>query len=143
MAIAITTDPRDYVLMADRDLPPDQQTIFKIKPLSTADRARIDDLIEIYEDGRTVEITDAKGEKKRIVPFKNPSRRYYETVSSGLVGWSNLRFADGTDCPFKDSQSENLNCLGNQIITELFIEIDSLSEPKKAELENFPSPPNG
>lgn len=86
MAIGITTGQvHDYVLERERGLPPEQQTVFQLRTLTTRQRFRLMDLHRLRDGG--VEIR--QGEVQ------------YTALKVGLVGWRNFLDANGAEIPFE------------------------------------------
>src|SRR3990170_460493 len=87
--MVVALDPRlpfAYVLKSDRSLPPDQQTRFQLRPLTYQE--------DVYLRDQTVVISEDGGGKVMMGSRRNLRLRL------GLVGWSNLRDAQGRDVPF-------------------------------------------
>jgi hypothetical protein len=138
MPIAISTDRREYVLAAEQSLPREKQTRFFIKPLSGRERARLDDMARYSETSRKI-----KSEGFELQIPDNANEITFETVCIGLVGWENLLYESGGECPFTESNEKNLSHLDDLTIQELYLEIKSLSSLTEAEAGNSDSPPNG
>lgn len=85
----IALDPKqhfDYVLECDRALPPEQQTVFKLRGLTVAEEARIEDGLAQLVDGG---VSMRSGHQK------------LEILRLGLLGWTGFRSADGTEVAFE------------------------------------------
>jgi hypothetical protein len=90
MAVARTKrEPVDYVLLADRELPQEERTVWKLRPLSAVERADIDDHMGSIdpETGTFVAHTGTMILKALVV---------------GLVGVDNLLDEDGGVVEFSD-----------------------------------------
>jgi len=77
----------DYVLKADRDLPAEERTTFRLRPLTFRER----------EDISTTEAIDA-GEGTKIAINRFTITR--KILNYGLVGWKNLLSFQGTPLEF-------------------------------------------
>ena len=83
MAIALSPSATfDYVLQQDQQLPSDQQTVFKLRTLDGIERHELFGVGVPLDLGRRV------------------TRRHYELLRAGLVGWQNLRGPDGKPVEF-------------------------------------------
>ena len=97
MAVALTPGAtRDYVLKAERELPPEQRSVFVMRAVPLSVRAQFGMLL-----GR------AAGED----PFAGAdqgelSRLYVLALRTSLVGWRNFRTADGADVLFQAAPLE-------------------------------------
>lgn len=77
----------DYVLKAERDLPREQQTIFKCKYLTVDEMAEVEDALGSF-DSSTNEMRVKVG--SQVVKI----------LRLGLVGWLNFKHPDGTEAQF-------------------------------------------
>jgi hypothetical protein len=103
MAIAVNpNEPFDYVLEADRDLPPDEQTVFHLRPLSHSQRTKLDDL-RFRMEGKTQVVGTPAGYMQDQV------------LKAGLMGWDNLRDAHGEQVPFVTTAPKTPNVLGTNL----------------------------
>jgi hypothetical protein len=96
----IALDPRqtrNYILEADRELPEDQQTIFKLKDLDEGTLIRLMDSIEVTRGDN--------GEAR--ISSGGMGTRVYTIVQAGLVGWRNLRDGAGNSIPFHKNEVTN------------------------------------
>lgn len=86
MAIALTPEKRfDYVLKADRELPPEQQTIWHLRALTVNERDKI-----------VGQLTHAaKFGKEGFVAAKA------DAIRCGLDGWTNFADANGNQAQFE------------------------------------------
>lgn len=101
MAIAI--NPRDlirYVLVADRDLPLEQQTTFLLRPLTNVQRKLVEDGSLVMDKGGSV--------LPRVGSVK------LDILRAGLAGWENLRDAEGSEVECK-TEPAKVNVLGSNI----------------------------
>lgn len=91
MAVAVSPKQAfDYVLKEDRDLPSEDRTVFKLRPLTQAEMLILNDRArETYDDadGHTIV-------RPKIGTF------ILAVLDLGLVGWLHLRDAEGQDVPF-------------------------------------------
>lgn len=102
MAIAVNPkQPFDYVLKADRELPPDEQTTFHLRPLSHTERVQLDNM-RYQMDGKTNQVGSPQG---NIAD---------KALKCGLQGWVNLRDSNGEQVPF-EIERKSLNILGTQL----------------------------
>lgn len=87
MAIAINpTQTFDYVLRADRELPAEEQTVWKLRGLSHRERAQVEDNLATQGgDGQ--------------LSFRIGSQRL-EILKAGLLGFENFLDAEGRPVPF-------------------------------------------
>ena len=119
MAVALTLTQREYILKAERELPTSEQTVFMIRPLTAHETAQIDDIARMNDKGELVSL----------------NAMILERVVRGLVGWRNLKHAEGAELPFSKDQTENLNRI-IPYIPELSTAIDALTELKADEVKN-------
>lgn len=88
MAVARTTrETFDFVLEADRALPPEQQTVFHLRSLSQATMMAIENLMTIDPSMATMSLRS--GDQKLLV------------LRAGLAGWTRFMDADGVEVPFR------------------------------------------
>lgn len=116
MAIALTRKTIDYILESERQLDKSQQTIFKIKPLSAKQYAKIQDSMRFHrkEDGEQ--------------NIENLGTYTYEVLIYGLAGWENFLDQEGNQVKFNSkSYDENIDCLPLDIRFELANAIMELS----------------
>lgn len=110
MAVALTLTTQNYVLNAERNLPPNEQTVFLIRPLGARESAEVQDIIIL--DGENV---------------LNINQMLLERVARGLVGWKNFADSDGKPVEFSEKIEENLNRV-TPYISELSTAIKAISE---------------
>lgn len=84
MIVVSTREEFDYVMEADRDLPKEQQTVFRLRPLSLRESNEIEDLIGLG---------GGEGFPAGTVHTK--------TIKYGLVNWCNLKDQDGVSVGFE------------------------------------------
>jgi hypothetical protein len=114
MAIArLRTAVEDYTLEEDRELPPEEQSVFKLKILSPHESARLQD---------------------RMTGEKTYAMNTLDAVREGLKGWENLNDADGNPIKFKGSKAgqfeeSNLDYLEQEWILELGTEVLRMTFP--------------
>ncbi len=123
----IAVDPSkswDYVLLVDRELPPEQQTIFELKVLSARDLAAI-------QDGAT------KGNVDGSLEFKSGTQTL-RILEMGVRGWRNFKDDTGADVPYRENNGkprpENWDCLRPEWRRELanaITEQNRLSEEER------------
>lgn len=102
MAIAVNpNEPFDYVLKEDRELPPEEQTIFHLRPLKHHERVKLDDM-RYGMNARTSTVETPQGQIADL------------TLKVGLQGWKNLRDGNGGDVPFEQNP-KTLNLLGTNL----------------------------
>jgi len=93
MPIAI--DPNkswEYVLLVDRELPPEQQTVFELKALSARELATI-------EDGSVR--SDREGKLEYL-----SGTQTIRILELGVRGWRNFKDPAGTDVPFRENNGK-------------------------------------
>lgn len=80
---------REYILLRQRDLPVDAQTVFLLTDLRERDRAKVMDSfrISVSEDGGAGEVGGS-------------GQRTYIAVKCGLTGWRNAKYPDGEEVKF-------------------------------------------
>lgn len=100
----IAVDPNkswDYVLLVDRMLPPEEQTVFNLRVLSARELAEI-------EDGA------AKSDLAGNIEFRGGTQTL-RILSLGVTGWRNFRDAQGNEITFRENngkpRAENWDCL--------------------------------
>lgn len=130
MPIALTIDPREYVLLSERELPADRQTVFLIRPLTSREYARIDDKLRFSKDEIVIN-------EKPVRVLENLNDTVIEKLLCGLVGWKNFKYATGAECPFNDTEREhNLDHLSPIHRMELASAIDDLSKLSEGDVKN-------
>jgi hypothetical protein len=90
----IALDPKStfpYVLLEDRSLPEDQQTIFQLRGLTVAEEAQVSDSMLLAHSG-TDEVAFRAGTQQLTV------------LRFGLRGWENFRTAEGEEVPFESTK---------------------------------------
>lgn len=81
-----TSETFDYVIEAERGLPPDDQTHFHLRHLPASVGMALDNL---QSASVTSQISIRLGDQQVLV------------LRAGLAGWTNLKKADGTEVEFK------------------------------------------
>ncbi len=92
--MAIAVDPKQtfqYVLKCDRDLADEEQTVFELRGLTTAEEARVADSM----------ITSVPGESELSL---RSGTHQLTLLRAGLRGWRNLRDAAGVEVPFESTK---------------------------------------
>lgn len=88
MALARSTrETFPYVLEADRRLPKEQQTLFRLRRLSNAQMLAIDNLVTV--DAQTGAVAMRAGDQK------------VAALRAGLAGWENFNDEGGAPVPFR------------------------------------------
>ncbi len=119
MAIALNLKAVDFVLKCDKDLPPEEQTIFKIKPLTAKQYMEMADTMEY--SGETV---------------KHMGLATYNMLKIGLIGWKNFKDAEGNDVSFITNMDDNLNRIPADYRMELSTKITELTTPSIEKVKN-------
>tara|TARA_R110000782_G_scaffold259110_2_gene349327 strand:+ start:39012 stop:39410 length:399 start_codon:yes stop_codon:yes gene_type:complete len=122
---------RDYILIRERELATDAQTIFELDDLRERDRVRIMDSfkVSLASEGDTAGSIGGGG------------TRIYLSLKSGLKGWRNALYPDGTAVPFvtesgsKQPSDETLALLDAEAKNELAGEIMSQAFPDEDDKE--------
>lgn len=129
MPIALTFEPRAYVLKRERELPSERQTTFLLRPLRHAQRE---------------EAAEAKWRRDQatgeLLIVSNGYRRARKILNGGLVGWERLLDRNGglvpfpsvTDSPARALPDEALDALGDDVL-ELADEVWRISELSDAD----------
>ncbi|BDQ01947.1 MAG: hypothetical protein KatS3mg036_0501 [Ignavibacterium sp.] len=116
MAIALSRKTVDYILESDRKLDKSEQTIFKIKPLSAKQYARIQDSMRFSRKDN--------GDSN----IENLGTYTYEVLLYGLVGWENFKDADSQEVKFNSKAvDESIDYLPIDVRYELANAIMELS----------------
>jgi len=88
-------DPRstwDYVLLAERELPPEERTTFRLRPLTAREQAQVEDTaLTTGPDGRVYSL--------------NTGTHALTILRLGLVGWEGFADEDGRPVPFAKNGS--------------------------------------
>lgn len=130
----IATNPKstwDYVLLQDRALPKEQQTVFHLKHLTLAEEhATFDGLDRIGSIG---------------LGRRDLGSSYLRSLRAGLTGWSNMQdgkggFVEPTKNPFGQISDESLQRLTLDQRIELARAIENGLEVTEAELERSAPP---
>ena len=96
MPIAVNPGvPFDYVLKCDRELEPEQKTVFQLKPLTPSESAQLEDnLARVYASDETLTV--------------NTGTHTLKQLQMGLIGWKNFRNAEGEEIPFPERKDARL-----------------------------------
>jgi len=90
--------PRDYVCKCDKKLPKEDQTIFRVRFLTTEEQADIRD--GLYG------VTGVGASRKEVLKTGSTT---YKALELGLLGWENFKYEDtGEAIPFS---IENFSCI--------------------------------
>lgn len=131
MPIAITTEPQEYVLKAERELPVEKQTVFLLKPLSARAQMRIQDRAK-QSATETVTV-----DGKEYPALENRFEVAYERVLASLTGWRNFYYPDGKEVTFDPRDREcNLDKIELIDLFELSLAIDKLSSLDEGAVKN-------
>lgn len=139
MAVARSMQEREFILACDKELPPNQQTVFLVKPLSSQDQIALSDMVSKSENMFAEIVIEKDGEKRthRSPVPANAFEREHEILVRCLVGWSNYKDADGKELDFKTIEPKDKpNRLYPEWREEITAFIDSLNYPIEAELKN-------
>ena len=136
MATARSMAVRDYILECDRELSDGEQTVFKVRPLSAADQAKIDDNIASVQ-GASMEMEDKDRKVKLPLTTAAVAHRQLLKLTYALVGWSNLKDTQGELVKFEPLTPEQRHDILYQNWRDELCEfIDSLSYMAEAQLKN-------
>jgi len=119
MAIALSLEHIDFILECDRELQPEEQTVFKLAPLTSKQVLNLRDKIKF------------KGTE-----VVNQGTVVYLYATLGLVGWSNFKNSAGDDVPFGKNMDDNLKLVPLLYLMEMFTELDKLSNITDADSKN-------
>jgi len=112
MAIGVDVNvPFKYVLIADRELPPEQQTVFKIRPMLMSEKLAY--VKKFGEEAHEVTIEEC-----------------VELLNRYLMGWENFKNSKGEDIPFVPKLTK-LDTLSEQMLVELtgaVFEVNSMTK---------------
>ena len=139
MIILNTDETRDYVLLQERNLPPEEQTRWKLRALGSIQRAAIEDSVASFtaQGGSDAEIRITRG------------KQALHAVRLGLAGVENLRDSKGNEVVMETNTVGNsrgnarkepsdtfLNKLPYDVITELARAITETSYMTEDEAKN-------
>lgn len=123
MAIAVSVDQiKDFILEEDQKSPKEEQTVFKLRPLTARQRALVQDCSELASDGVSIKMHVGTIQLK--------------TVEAGLVSWSNFKDAAGVEVKFGKNAMKNMDRLPVQVITQLYAAITDLNTVGAEEEKN-------
>ena len=114
MALALTLKEQNYILECDRELEPQLQTTFKLKPLSAKVFSELQDLLKIETHGERI---------------ANIGSYTHQVLMYGLVGWDNLKDENDNVVVFTTNKEDNLDKLSPLFRSELanaILEMSSL-----------------
>jgi hypothetical protein len=124
MVVAVDPQaPFNYILEEDRES--EAPTVFKLKALSARELARIEDGVRL--DLQRQEMTLRSGSKP------------LDILAAGLVGWENLKDAQGKEVPFKAGDLACLDYLLPRWRGELANAITEQTRLPEAEAKNSAS----
>lgn len=106
MAVALTITPFDYVLKDDRNRPPEEQTVFRLRPLHAKEKQEVERTEWKAAGGEALMVSDRTGLAIRI-------------LNCGLLGWSNLRDAEGNEVEFAEVKENNRRILPSHILDRI------------------------
>lgn len=140
---ALTTKEIEYVLECQKDEPIEEQIKFKLKPLSPRQSAVLQDSLKIEytkenlakmrEDAENLNDENAL---ELVSKIKNFNEHLYNTLSAGLVGWSNFKDEDENEVMFGKNIEENIAHIPVEYRMELATEITKLASLKDSERKN-------
>ena len=131
MPVALTTEPQEYTLKADLELPEEQRTVFLLRPLGSRQQMRLSDKVR----RSATEWVEIAGDKVPVV--ENLNELSYERTLLGLAGWKNFHYANGDECVFDEKDREaNLDKLDAADIHELGFAILRLSSLDEGAVKN-------
>jgi len=112
----------DYVLEADRKLPKEKQTIFKVKVLRATELARLQDEFSVFN--RDGSFTIKTGSKELAI------------LDMGITGWENFKDKNGKTIPFDEKNPDRWDVLRRDYRTELANFITEQTQLNEDELKN-------
>lgn len=114
--MVIALDPlqeNDYICKADRDLPEEDQTVWKIKPLSAKEKM-------VLEDKYMLASASAKEGDQVETSFDiKIHRRNYDALNIGLVGWENLNDSEGNPVKFQKTKIRNAAGFSDALLSRI------------------------
>jgi len=140
---ALTTKEIDYVLECQREDSPEEQVVFKLKPLSARQSAVLQDSLKIEYTKENLAKMKQEAENLTddnaldlVSKIKNFNEHLYNTLSAGLVGWSNFKNDFDEDVVFSKNMEDNISMIPTEFRMELATEITKLSTLKDSERKN-------
>lgn len=121
----------DYVLKSERDLPPEKQTVFRLKPLTLREQSECE-RVDVW--------VDKSGAGHQVMDRKELARKQ---LTFGLVGWRNFLDENGKAVEFRRVSEGNRFALPEEtlnLITPWAVEIanaiDEASEISETAAKN-------
>jgi len=140
---ALTTKEIDYVLECQREEPAEEQVVFKLKPLSARQSAVLQDSLKfeysaenVAKMRQDVETMSDDTARDVISKIKNLNEHLLNTLSVGLVGWSNFKDESDNEVMFSKNMDENLTKIPLEFRMELANQIAQLSTLMDSERKN-------
>ena len=103
----------DYICLADRDLPKEEQTVFSIKPLSAKEKMTLDSRY------MGASASNKQGQDVETHFSMDLHRRSYDALTMGLKGWRNFKGADGESVPFVVADKKGARIISDATISRI------------------------
>lgn len=133
MAKARSMAVKRYILKQDRELPPEEQTVFLIQPMSSEFQAKLDDQT-VPVEGAVYELETKDNKVKMPLTVQAAAQKDVQKLKESLVGWENLKTEDGQDVKFDKATATDM--LYVEWRDELCAFIDSLNYMSEDEVKN-------
>lgn len=133
MAKARSMAVKRYILKQDRELPPEEQTVFLIQPMSSEFQAKLDDQT-VPVEGAVYELETKDNKVKMPLTVQAAAQKDIQKLKESLVGWENLKTEDGQDVKFDKATATDM--LYVEWRDELCTFIDSLNYMSEDEVKN-------
>jgi hypothetical protein len=133
MAKARSMAVKRYILKQDRELPPEEQTVFLIQPMSSEFQAKLDDQT-VPVEGAVYELETKDNKVKMPLTVQAAAQKDIQKLKESLVGWENLKTEDGQDVKFDKATATDM--LYVEWRDELCTFIDSLNYMTEDEVKN-------
>lgn len=133
MAKARSMTVKRYILKQDRELPPEEQTVFLIQPMSSEFQAKLDDQT-VPVEGAVYELETKDNKVKMPLTVQAAAQKDIQKLKESLVGWENLKTEDGQDVKFDKATATDM--LYVEWRDELCAFIDSLNYMSEDEVKN-------
>lgn len=133
MAKARSMTVKRYILKQDRELPPEEQTVFLIQPMSSEFQAKLDDQT-VPVEGAVYELETKDNKVKMPLTVQAAAQKDIQKLKESLVGWENLKTEDGQDVKFDKATATDM--LYVEWRDELCTFIDSLNYMTEDEVKN-------
>lgn len=138
---ALTTKPVDYVLDCQKDDPKTEQIVWKIRPLTAKEYAKLQDSLKFdYSNQSIKELADIAINPDNAIEvvhkIKNLYEHIYNTLCYGLIGWENFRDEQDNLVEFEKNMEDNLSMIPRDFQMELAGKISELSTLKETESKN-------